>query len=113
MPGVMHWVVGLANIRGSLMPVLDMKDFLYGEATEIRKESRILIINKIGIVAGLLVDEVYGLRRFKPDEHQPVVNPDAGSIGEYLAGIFVDQVSRWNVFSVEKLARAEQFLRVV
>jgi len=112
-PGVMHWVVGLANIRGSLMPVLDMNAFLYGEATQIRKESRILIVNKIGIVAGLLVDEVYGLRRFKPDEHQPVVNPDVGSIGEYLAGIFVDQVSRWNVFSVEKLARAEQFLRVV
>lgn len=112
-PGVMHWVIGLANIRGNLMPVLDMNAFLYGKATEIRKESRILIINKMGLVAALLVEEVYGIRRFKPDEHQQVVKTDAGSMGEYLAGIFVDQVRSWNVFSVEKLTKAEKFLRVV
>ncbi len=112
-PGVAPWVKGLANIRGSLIPVLDMNGYLYGKSTNIRKESRILIINKLGIVAGLLVDEVYGLRRFKPEEHQKQNKEDAGSVGEYLAGTFVDQVRRWNVFSVEKLARAEQFLRVV
>lgn len=112
-PGVAPWVKGLANIRGNLMPVMDMNGFLYGKPTDIRKESRILIINKMGIVAGLLVDEVYGLRRFKPEEHQKQVMEDAGSMGEYLAGTFVDQVRRWNVFSVERLARAEQFLRVV
>ena len=112
-PGVTHWVNGLANIRGSLMPILDMNGFLYGKPTSIRKESRILIINKLGVVAGLLVDEVYGLRRFKPEEHQQEVNQDVGSIGEYLAGTFVDQVRRWNVFSVERLARTEHFLRVV
>jgi twitching motility protein PilI len=112
-PGVTYWVKGLANIRGSLMPVLDMKAFLYGEATDIRKESRILIINKLGIVAGLLVDEVYGLRRFKPEEHQKEIRSDAGSMGEFLIGTFADQVRSWNVFSVEKLAKAEHFLRIV
>ncbi len=112
-PGVVPWVKGLANIRGSLMPVLDMNRFLYGKPTEVRKESRILIINRLGVVAGLLVDEVYGLRRFKPEEHQKQVMEDAGSLVEYLAGTFVDQVRRWNVFSVERLARAEPFLRVV
>ena len=112
-PGVTHWVKGLANIRGSLMPVLDMNEFLYGKPTKIRKESRILVINKLGVVAALLVDEVYGLRRFKPEERQQNVNQETGSIGTYLAGTFVDQVRRWNIFSVEKLARTEHFLRVV
>jgi len=112
-PGVAPWVNGLANVRGNLMPVLDMNGYLYGKPTNVRKESRILIINKLGIVAGLLVDEVYGLRRFKPEEQQKKIKEDAGSMGDYLAGTFVDQVRRWNVFSVEKLARTEQFLRVV
>ncbi len=112
-PGVTHWVKGLANIRGNLMPVLDMNGFLYGKPTEIRKESRILIINKLGVVAALLVDEVYGLRRFKPEEHEKKNQPDTGSMADYLTGTFADQVRRWNVFSVEKLARADQFLRVV
>ena len=112
-PGVAHWVKGMANVRGNLMPVLDMNGFLYGEPTKIRKESRILVINKSGVVAGLLVDEVFGLRRFKPEEHKQEVLQDAGTIGDYLSGIFVDQVRRWNVFSVRKLTRAERFLRVV
>jgi twitching motility protein PilI len=112
-PGVKFWVKGLANVRGSLMPVLDMKAFIYGQATVIGKNSRILIVNKNGVTAALLVEEVHGLRRFKPDEHRDEMDPDMGSIKHYLAGIFVDQVHRWNVFSVDKLVDTEQFLRVV
>ena len=112
-PGVKPWVLGLANIRGNLMPVLDMNSYLYGKSSKIRKESRILIINSQALVAGLLVDEVFGLRRFKPEEHRQEVTPDTGTLGEYLSGIFVDQVRSWNVFSVDKLTRTEQFLRVV
>ncbi len=112
-PGAVGWVRGLANIRGNLMPILDMNGFLYDETTEFRKQTRILIINKLGVIAGLLVDEVFGLRRFKPEELQQEIDQDAGSLSAYLAGIFDDQVRRWNVFSVEKLARDEPFLRVV
>ena len=112
-PGVKSWVLGLANIRGNLMPVLDMSGYLYDRPSKIRKESRILIINRHGLVAGLLVDEVFGLRRFKPEEHKQEVTPDTGALGDYLSGIFVDQVRSWNVFSVDKLASTEQFLRVV
>ena len=75
--------------------------------------SRILVVNREGVVAGLLVDEVFGLRRFKPEEHQDKQAEDTGSLATYLSGMFSDQVRRWNVFSVEKLVRTEQFLRVV
>ena len=112
-PGVIHWVKGLANIRGNLMPIIDIREYIYGQPTEVRKQTRILIINKLGIIAGLLVDEVYGLRRFKPEELRQEVDREAGSMADYLAGVFVDQVRRWNVFSVERLARTESFLRVV
>ncbi|MCP4186465.1 MAG: purine-binding chemotaxis protein CheW [Gammaproteobacteria bacterium] len=111
-PGVKHWVKGLANVRGSLMPVLDMNAFLNGVDTHVRKESRVLIIDILGVVAGLLVEEVYGLRRFKPEEHQHKSAADMGSVGKYLAGIFADQSQRWNVFSVEKLVKHDQFIRV-
>jgi len=112
-PGVRPWVLGLANIRGNLMPVLDMNSYLYAKPSKIRKESRILIINRQGLVAGLLVDEVFGLRRFKPEEHKQETTQNTGALGDYLSGIFVDQVRSWNVFSVDKLVGTEQFLRVV
>ena len=112
-PGVKSWVKGLANIRGSLMPVLDMNGYLFGSPTKITKDSRILVINKLGLVAALLVEEVFGLRRFKHAERRDEVDPDTGPVNKYLAGIFVDQARRWNVFSMEKLVQTEQFLRIV
>ena len=112
-PGVKKWVKGLANVRGSLMPILDMNDFLNDQATARRKENRILIINKLGVVAGLLVEEVYGLRRFKPEELREEVAIDVGPIENFLGGTFVDQVRRWNVFRIDKLVQNEQFMRVV
>lgn len=110
-PGVKFWVKGLANIRGSLMPVIDMKAYLFGTATELHKNSRILIINQKGLSAGLLVEEVYGMRRFKPDEYGDKMDLD--SIGDYLVGSFADRERRWNVFSVDNLTKTEQFVRVV
>jgi len=112
-PGVKHWVSGLANIRGSLMPVLDMNAYLFGEAIRVKKESRVLIINLMGVAAGLLVEEVYGLRRFKPEDHLNEADVEASAVKQYLNGIFVDQVRKWNVFSVEKLIKTDQFIRVV
>lgn len=112
-PGVKSWVKGLANIRGSLMPVLDMRAFLFGDETELNKNSRVLIINQMDLSAGLLVEEVYGMRRFKPGDRGEEIDPDLGSIDEYLIGNFVDRVQRWNIFSVDKLVKADQFVRVV
>jgi twitching motility protein PilI len=112
-PGVRHWVKGLANVRGSLMPILDMNAFLHGADTELGKDSRILIVNRNGLIAGLLVEEVYGLRRFKPEECLDEIDVEAGPVKDYLTGTFVDRVQRWNVFSVDKLVQTEQFMQVV
>jgi twitching motility protein PilI len=112
-PGVKGWVIGLANIRGNLMPVLDMNHYLHGTPTQLRKESRVLVVNNQGLLAALLVDEVFGLRRFKPEERRDETPAEAGSLGDYLSGMFIDQLRRWSVFSVDKLTRAEAFLRVV
>ena len=112
-PGVKFWVSGLANIRGSLMPVLDMNAFFSGSAANIGKQSRMLIINKKGLSAGLQVEEVYGLRRFKLEELSSETGDGLGSIGDYLSGMFVDQGHQWNVFSIDKLIKAEEFFRVV
>jgi hypothetical protein len=53
------------------------------------------------------------MRRFKPQERGDEIDPNLGSIQDYLIGSFVDRVQRWNVFSVDKLVKTEQFVRVV
>jgi len=112
-PGVKSWVCGIANVRGTLMPILDMKAFLYGEPARQKKESRVLVINKHNIMAGLLVEEVSGMRRFKPEAKKQTAVAEMGNLEPYLDGVFNDAQTQWNVFSVEKLVTNDRFLKVV
>ncbi len=112
-PGVRAWVKGLANIRGNLMPILDMNAFLQGGFTRAGKENRILVINKDNVVAGLLVEEVFGLRRFKPEMKQDHEYADSDMLKPYLDGVFNDDQFQWDIFNVKKLVNHEQFLKVV
>jgi twitching motility protein PilI len=112
-PGVLGWVKGLANVRGTLLPILDMNVFLQCAKKKLGPESRVLIINKHNVVAGLLVEEVFGLRRFKPDMEKATEVTDMGLLEPYLNGVFSDEESQWNIFSIEKLVDHEHFLKVV
>lgn len=112
-PGVLSWVKGLANIRGNLMPVLDMNVFLNSQAIDKRSDSRVLVIDRDGVVAALLVEEVFGLRRFKPDKKKELDASENGSLQPYLEGVFQDDQNEWRIFSVDKLVHHEQFLKVV
>lgn len=112
-PGVRDWVKGLANVRGNLMPILDMDLFLNSSDDGEPAEKRILVINKHSVVAGLLVQEVFGLRRFKPELQSLDVAADMGPLEPYVEGAFFDNGTRWNIFSIEKLVDHEPFLKVV
>ncbi len=112
-PGVLSWVKGLANIRGNLMPVLDMNKFLNSQAIDKPGDSRVLIIDRNGVVAALLVEEVFGLRRFKPDMRKELEVSGNGSLEPYLDGVFDDDQNEWFIFSVDRLVQHEQFLKIV
>ncbi len=112
-PGVKSWVNGIANVRGTLMPILDMKAFLTGKPTLRKKDSRVLVINKQNVLAGLLVEEVSGMRRFKPDMKQQDVLLQMGELEPFLDGVFSDAQVQWSVFSMEKLVTNDRFLKVI
>ncbi len=112
-PGVLGWVRGLANVRGTLLPILDMNLYLSSPPTHEGKEHRILIINKKNVMAGLLVEEVFGLRRFKPDNRKKSIPSDMLFLQRYLDGVFTDDQDDWSIFNIEKLVNHEQFLKVV
>lgn len=111
-PRVKPWVRGLANIRGNLLPVLDLQGYLGGKMTVLTKKSRILGIHSQGVIAGLLVDEVFGMKHFFEENIiQKYVGFDE-SIKPYLTAAYDDGNQRWGVFSFNKLVAAAEFLQV-
>ncbi|WP_416427335.1 chemotaxis protein CheW [Pseudomonas sp. App30] len=111
-PGVKPWLLGVANVRGRLLPVLDLSGLLGHEPLAVHKHRRVLVIDRDEWIAGLLVDEVGGLQHF------PLHSLDLSVAGDLPAGMaaFVqghfqrDQL--WHVFSPFALAHLPGFMNV-
>ncbi|MDM8565162.1 chemotaxis protein CheW [Candidatus Halobeggiatoa sp. HSG11] len=109
-PGAKSWIKGLANIRGLLLPIIDLKACLEGESIAINNRSRMLIINQSGISAGLLVDEVLGIKHF-PEHLMDLETPCKDVlIAPFAKGLFVYEKDTWTIFDMQKLTNNNVFL---
>jgi twitching motility protein PilI len=110
-PGAKNWVKGLANIRGQLLPMLDLRQFLGSGSTTPGRNTRIVVANHREIPAGLIVDEVLGFRRFADPEFNPEPPPTVIRCDTYLAGAFRRGGEVWPVLSLKSLIESQSFLQ--
>lgn len=103
-PNARSWLLGVANVRGNLLTVVDMRQFLGLPASEPHRGQRVLVLNSTHFPAGFLVDEVAGHRQFTPNEQrhrEAVLNEQ---YAPYLLGAFVREGQPWLAMSLHKLA---------
>ena len=112
LPGVRPWVVGVSNLRGRLLPVIDLGGFFGHGLSPQRKQHRVLVVDRADIFVGLLVDEVAGLQHFSSASHQASL-PEAAlaAAAPFLQGHFLRE-HPWCVFSPARLVQAPAFLDV-
>jgi twitching motility protein PilI len=110
-PGAKNWVKGLANVRGQLLPMLDLRQFLGSGATASGRNTRVVVVNHREIPAGLMVDEVLGFRRFAEAEFDPQAPPTVIRCDSYLAGAFRRGGEVWPVLSLKSLVESQSFLQ--
>jgi len=109
-PGARAWIRGLSNVRGQLLPVVDLRAFLGAGSTTVGRSTRVLVANHREIPAGLVVDEVMGFRRFFDSEFAADLPPTLLRCERYLAGAFKRGAEVWPVFSVRALLESQHFL---
>ena len=110
-PGARPWIRGLANVRGQLLPIIDLRQYLGSGATSAGRNVRVLVVNHRDIPAGLLVDEVLGFRRCTDPEFQPEPPPTLVRCERYLAGAFRRSHESWPVLSLKLLVESPSFLQ--
>lgn len=111
-PHAKPWVRGVANVRGNLLPVMDLSGFLDRGRSNPTRLSRILVIDQNGVVAGLLVDEVLGMRRFLDEDWYEDSPESDAAVKPYIRGAYRRGGTDWRVFDMAALARDPQFLKV-
>jgi len=108
-PGTREWVAGLANLRGQLLPVFDLRTFLGAGNSRGARSARLLVVNSSDMPLGIIVDEVFGFRRFLISEFSDEIPETEMRCERYLDGACVRGDDVWPVFSLEKLIAAGEF----
>ncbi len=87
-PNTPQFVEGVINLRGKVVPVIDLRKRLNIPATEADKETRIIIIDLEKRVTGFVVDSVSKVMTVPAGSVQSA--PDmimSGVEGEYITGV--------------------------
>ena len=102
-PGTKPWMLGVANIRGTLLPVIDLQLFLIGRKTNRSRRSRVLVFQVGEGLSGVLVGEMVGMRHFAK-ESATGKESLSGRFDRYIKYGFDQDGVTWPVFKLSALA---------
>jgi twitching motility protein PilI len=108
-PGTRDWVAGLANLRGQLLPVFDLRSFLGAGSSRSSRSARVLVASGTETPVGIIVDEVFGFRRFLNAEFNADAPETEMRCERFLAGAYQRGDEVWPVFSMRRLLAADEF----
>lgn len=110
-PLTRDWYLGLTNIRGNLISVIDLARFRGMPATPIDKECRIVAFAPtLGFNCGLLVSRVMGLRSVTEMQPLPEQRDD---VAPWAAQRYVDREDQaWTELNLSLIVQDPQFLHV-
>ena len=94
-PGLPGWVAGVANWRGRVLAVLDLRPLLGARPVdtqlgELDRRGRVLVLSAGGMRAGLLVEQVIGTVASSPAQVEPVLASLRSGTATLLAGQLTD-----------------------
>ncbi|ROR98921.1 twitching motility protein PilI [Sinobacterium caligoides] len=110
MPGVQPWVKGVANVRGRLLPLVDLYHFFNHKPLPQSRDRRVLVVERGELYTGLVVDRVFGMQHFPAETFTDEIAEDAAAYGEYLVGSYLVDGEPWAVFSPFLLAADTRFV---
>jgi len=112
-PLTRDWFVGLINVRGNLVSVIDLARFRGMAATPVEKDSRVIAFApSLSFNCGLLVSRVMGLRNVADMEMQ--AQPQQPSADNpWIAQRYLDRDSHvWNELNLSLIVQDPQFLQI-
>lgn len=106
-PGTQPWLLGVANVRGNLVPVIDFARFLFDERTTLSERSRLLVVRQGSGSVALMVDEVFGQRTVDAQQRAQAEREDDARLARFVDERVGEQGLA--MFSMSRLVRAPDF----
>jgi purine-binding chemotaxis protein CheW len=100
-PGLPGWVAGVANWRGRVLAVLDLRPLLSADPAQLDRRGRLVVLTRNGITAGLLTEGVEGTSDLNPDVVEPSLANLPATTGALIAGQITDAHGPVGVLDLE------------
>ncbi len=113
-PGSQDYVLGIINLRGYVVTVINTRTRLGMPPRDIDDEARIIFVEVRGHIIGMLVDcvtEVLSLNTSDVDRSPSISNEDQGK-GGYIEGVFSTDEDILILMDVEKLFEDDELSEV-
>ncbi len=85
-PNAPSYVEGVINLRGKVIPVINLRKKFGFESREMDAHSRIIVVD-VGNTVGLIVDSVSEVLRLSSDTVEPPPKMTGNGSAEYIMGI--------------------------
>ncbi len=86
-PKAPDFVEGVINLRGRVIPIVDIRKKFHLNIKEATKETRIIVVNIMNKTIGLIVDSVSEVLRIDSSTIQPPPPLIAGLDSDYIKGV--------------------------
>ena len=81
------FILGIVNVRGRILPVMDLKKFFDLPERGVTDLHRIILVRGQGLELGLLADVIVGVRSVAAESLQPSLPTLTGIRADYLKGV--------------------------
>jgi purine-binding chemotaxis protein CheW len=86
-PQAPHYCEGVINLRGKVIPVIDLRKKFEMEVEEWTKNTRIIVCNVDGTVIGMIVDAVEEVLRIPSSTIEPAPEIATSVNSDYIKGV--------------------------
>ena len=111
-PRTADFLLGIGNVRGRIMPVVDLARRLRLRPTERGRSARVLIVQLNDEPYGLVVDEVMGVIRIPPESMEEKPGGLTGQRAEYIRGLGRDGHDIVIILALPALLDAKDFVKL-
>lgn len=111
-PKAPAFIEGVINLRGAVIPIVDMRKRLDLEVTEPTKKTRIVIANVTGKIVGILVDEVNEVIRVSRSDIGAAPALARGIGSEYIVGVVKRKDELLLLLDFDKILTTEEKVRI-
>ncbi|MEJ2619717.1 MAG: chemotaxis protein CheW [Candidatus Thiodiazotropha sp.] len=111
-PGAPNYVLGIVNLRGNVVTVIDTRKRFGLPSVEVSDNSRIVVIESEKQVVGILVDAVAEVVELREDEIDAAPNVGTEESSRYIQGVATQEGRLLILVDLNKLLSDEEWQEI-